>query len=430
MLLVAMAMTGGVGCMAQDLEHEEPRVLPPGPIEVEPETKTVVEVCDECAWVESETPTTGEGPAEVQVDGGGTPEAGTGTWGTGTDTGTGTWGTGTGTGTGTWGTGTWGTGTWGTGTSGTGTSGTSGNDTGGGSDTSVWISSGTDGGAGATTGGGESGGSSGTCMGECPSKEVGGETITGECTEIAAEDCRCVYEIPKDSLTIKVLVTGFADFDELNDPYEVDDNPSGRLLTGAATTDFRGEVLDGPLVTWLEANAGTSECGVAIDYDFEVLPVLWETAKDNIDYCEYDFVISMGVGPTAAGTLDLEQDAGNGRSGNDVNGNPPPSGQIDPNLPATATIKGHDSVRDRVQGQHGQTHGIYTVNVVPARPQNCYICNETHCTGLITLDEQQEACATDCALDGVFFIHLPDVSVNAALAAGVGGLIEDLVQPF
>ncbi len=366
-MLVALAVVGSPACDPEPSTSDDPRALPAVP--VIPEFKTVVEVCDECEWVESSTSSASDVEYWSLDEGGHESESES---------------------------------------AGSSTRGDTGGDTDGGTDT--------DGG--------------GACEGPCPTKMFGDNSYPGVCTEYAPEDCRCLYEVLKTDFTIKVLVTGFADFDEQGEPNEVEDNPSGRLLTGNATPDFNNDTLDGPLVTWLETNVPTSECGAEIEFDFKILPVVWEVAKDNIDYCEYDFVINIGVGGADDDEIDLEQDAGNSRSGTDVMGDPPSSGTIDPTKPPGATISGHDSVRDRVDAQNGDQHGGFTVNVKPARPANCYICNETHGNGLLTLDEEQAECDVDCSLDGVFFIHIPDITADAGLAAGVGGLIENLVQPM
>ncbi len=286
---------------------------------------------------------------------------------------------------------------------------------------------GSDGGSGTTDGGG---GGYGFCAGECPARDFDGLTVEGECVETWPEECECMYEVPTDKLKIKVLVTGFADWKKPKTPKQLQVNPSGLLLTGDKTDNFENEPTDGPLPTWLLANAGTTDCGVEVEYTFKVLPTLWGVAE-SIDYCEYDVVINIGLGGANDDEIDLERNARNSRSNHeDAAGNLPPGGPIDPNSGPTIEPYPGSAVNDRITAQDGTKAGDFTVKVKDARDSNCFICNETNGTGLRELNDHYDECESDCDIDAVNFIHIPGVDPDDKLAAGVGDLIQDLVAPY
>lgn len=277
---------------------------------------------------------------------------------------------------------------------------------------------------------GDSGGGYGFCAGECPARDFDGLMVEGECVETLPEVCECMYEVPTDQLKVKVLVTGFADMNPPTSPKQLYVNPSGLLLTGNTTDNIETEPKDGPLPAWLSANAAKTDCGVDVEYTFKVLPTLWGIAE-SIDYCEYDVVINIGVGGENQDELDLERNAKNKRStGTDAAGNHAPAGPIDPQSGPTVAPYLGAGVNARINAQDGTAAGEFTVSVKGPRDGNCFICNETNGIGLRELNEHFDKCESDCDIDAVNFIHIPDRDPDAKLAAGVGDLIQDLVAPY
>jgi hypothetical protein len=236
----------------------------------------------------------------------------------------------------------------------------------------------------------------------------------GEGVEVAAESTR-----PK-----RVLVTGFNDWKELGDPPNVwrcRDNPSCRLLLGDEASS-RPERFEGPLVDRLQASAG----GPTIQWDFQTLPVTWG-AFETLETEQYDVVINMGLGVyDRFDQLQLEEGAFNERRGTDAAGSTA-NDPIDPEAARVRSPAEASGIAARLASLAGTKAGAYDVVVAPARPENSYLCNETHYRALLRLEGSE---AESGRLAQVYFLHIPYAKDDdyATLADGVAELLGQLVR--
>lgn len=219
---------------------------------------------------------------------------------------------------------------------------------------------------------------------------------------------------------LTVLVTGFHDWEELGEPPNVwrcRDNPSCRLLVGEPSTE-RPTRFDGPLVQALRTSAP--------DYSwrFSTLPVTWG-AYESLDTSQVDVVVNLGLGVyDSVDRLFLEDGAYNLREGADAAGAEPDSAAF---AEHGDTVAEPGSTAGRLAAFDGRAFGNYTVVVKPARPENSYLCNETHLRALS--DVRASALDDTLPLRAAYFVHIPyaDGDDYAALAAGVSGLVQELV---
>jgi hypothetical protein len=210
---------------------------------------------------------------------------------------------------------------------------------------------------------------------------------------------------------VRVLVTGFNDWRELGEPpnlWRCRDNPSCRLLLGEAR-DGPPERYAGPLIARLEAAAPD------VEWRFSTMPVTWGAfAQVPTDV---DVIVNMGLGVyDRFDALQLELGAYNLRQGTDAAGVDTPgpiASAADDVLPAPAAIA------DRLASFANATIAGYTVVVANARPDNSYLCNETHYHALSALAR------SDGQLREVYFLHIPYAKDGdyASLAEGVSGVI-------
>ncbi|KAL1500602.1 hypothetical protein AB1Y20_013254 [Prymnesium parvum] len=168
----------------------------------------------------------------------------------------------------------------------------------------------------------------------------------------------------------RVLITGFHDWKELEgNVWRCRDNPSCRLLLGPPSPS-PPIVREGPLVRRLAA------CCPDATIDYVTLPVTWGVAS-GLDLCAYDIIIHIGLGVyEGTATLLLEQGAYNERRGADAAAQPPPghtieSGALQELRPLAMQDK-YALLKDT------ELPGGFVLEMAAARPQNTFLCNETH----------------------------------------------------
>ena len=219
---------------------------------------------------------------------------------------------------------------------------------------------------------------------------------------------------------LRVLITGFHDWRDLdNNIWRCRDNPSCRIIYGSPCSS-PPIVRAGPLVQALAATA------LPADVSFQTLPVLWGTAS-GLDLGDFDVVVHMGLGVyDRTDLLLLEAGAYNRRAGADA-------------LKQTAghTIDAGDQVLDSPSMQERRASlvgpaesirldGGFELKLAPARPQNAYICNETHHRAL----KAQVAAAPGRGPLAVYFLHLPYALADdhTELAAAVSAVVCKIVR--
>lgn len=199
----------------------------------------------------------------------------------------------------------------------------------------------------------------------------------------------------------KLLVTGFCDWRELGDPpaiWRCRDNPSGRLLTGAAT-EGPAPVLQGPLAERLRRAED-------LDVDLALLPVTWGAFARLPPLAEYDAVFHIGLGGAQAGDqLLLETGATNLRERRDALGQLPPTAMIEPDGPTTRPLE--PNMERAVRALAGRQLGDYQLLAAEPRRNNVFLCNETLYLALA-------AAAAEPRPIRATFVHVP-ASDEAAL---------------
>lgn len=217
--------------------------------------------------------------------------------------------------------------------------------------------------------------------------------------------------------TMRVLVTGFNDWRELGDPPNVwrcRDNPSCRLLLGQPHDHVPSDYA-GPLVTRLRRRAPE------IDWSFATLPVTWESFADVPQ--DFDVIINLGLGVyDRFDALQLEAGAYNLRKGADAAGHER-SEAIAVGGPERLEVPSESPIRARIDALAGRTLAGYEIVVAKARPENTYLCNETHFHALTAVN------AGTGALREAYFLHIPYAEHDdyEALAEGVAAVVLGLV---
>jgi len=239
---------------------------------------------------------------------------------------------------------------------------------------------------------------------------------------VLAYGCNISYTHNQESNTtsrsrpLRVLVTGFHDWRNLDgNIWRCRDNPSCRLIYGAACPTPPVQ-RRGPLVSALAA------LRLDASFDFVTLPTVWHTAA-GLDLCAYDVVVHMGLGVyDAHDKLLLELGAYNERRGGDALG--ATAGHTIDSGGAQVLDPPHALAR-KIADLDGQTFGGFSIDVAPARPENSFICNETHHRALRA---QSLGLPTPRA---VYFVHLPypakEDEAHTELGAGAAALIAALV---
>jgi hypothetical protein len=216
---------------------------------------------------------------------------------------------------------------------------------------------------------------------------------------------------------VRVLVTGFHDWKDLDSNiWRCRDNPSCRLIYGASCPTPPVE-RRGPLVSALAA------LRLDATFDFVTLPTLWHTAA-GLDLCAYDVVVHMGLGVyDAHDKLLLELGAYNERRGNDALG-ATAGHTIDAG--GAQVLDPPPTLARRIAELDGRTLGGFRIDVARARPENSFICNETHHRAL-----RAQALGAG-APRSVYFVHLPFPAkgdeAHTELGAGAAALIGALVE--
>ena len=245
-----------------------------------------------------------------------------------------------------------------------------------------------------------------------------GATATegSEAERPAAAEPASSVEAPPDHA--RVLVTGFNDWRELGDPPNVwrcRDNPSCRLLVGAEATSEPRDYA-GPLVARLQAAAPE------LDWRFATMPVTWGAFASVPD--DVDVIVNIGLGVyDRFDALQLEVGAYNLSEGTDAAGvarSAPIEADAGEVLPAPSSTP----IAAKIEALAGQTMAGYEVLAAEARPQNSYLCNETHYHALEAVH------ASTGRLREVYFLHIPYAKDGdyEALAEGVAGVVLGLVR--
>ena len=213
---------------------------------------------------------------------------------------------------------------------------------------------------------------------------------------------------------MRVLVTGFNDWNDLGEPANVwrcRDNPSCRLLLGGPTSEEPAS-FSGPLVERLR------EAAPDIEWRFATLPVTWGVFAEVPD--DVDVIVNIGLGVyDRFDALQLEAGAYNLRRGADAAG----LERAEPIDAAGATVldapRG-SPIPQRLAALAGQTLAGYEVVVAEARESNSYLCNETHFRALTAIHA-----ASHGRLREVYFLHIPYAEDDdyEALAEGVAGVV-------
>jgi hypothetical protein len=219
---------------------------------------------------------------------------------------------------------------------------------------------------------------------------------------------------------MRVLVTGFNDWRGLGDPPNVwrcRDNPSCRLLVGDPL-ELAPSEFSGPLVDRLAASDPT------IEWRFATLPVTWGAFAEVPS--DVDVIVNIGLGVyDRLDAVQLEAGAYNLREGADAAASERP-GPIADTAESVLAAPADSPIAARLAGFAGRTVAGYEVLVAPARPENSYLCNETHYFALSTLADP----SARGQLDAVYFLHIPYANDGdyPALADAVAGVILGLVR--
>ena len=223
---------------------------------------------------------------------------------------------------------------------------------------------------------------------------------------------------------VRVLVTGFHDWRDLGQPpdlWRCRDNPSCRLLVGEPTVGREpvSADFDGPLVSALRGKASAD-----VTYDFDTLPVTWGAYDLLGDLGRYDVVVHLGLGVyDTTEAIQVEHGAFNSRRGTDAAGSDraEPISEMHPDR-----IDANHHVEARIAAIAGRRHGAYVTRVGEARPENSFLCNETHFRAL------QSLASAGGTLEAAYFVHIPSVMADdpshERLADGVAGVIRALVE--
>lgn len=222
---------------------------------------------------------------------------------------------------------------------------------------------------------------------------------------------------------LRVLVTGFNDWKDLGDPpnlWRCRDNPSCRLLVGDPRLDAP-TTFEGPLVSALDAAAGERD----ITWSFSTLPVTWGVTAERTRYAEFDVVVHVGLGVyDRDDEVFVEAGAYNLRKGTDAAGQ---SAQ-EPIFESQPEVQeASPEVAAAVQAVDGRTFGAMKARTMQARPQNTYLCNETHS---LALDAVRQSQADGGSLEAAFFVHIPQPADEDwdRLAESVAGVVVALVS--
>ena len=233
----------------------------------------------------------------------------------------------------------------------------------------------------------------------------------------------------------RVLITGFTDWKKNatgSNLWRCNDNPSCRLLLGAAT-EAPPILREGPLVQALK------NANVQADFTFEVLPVTWGTAN-GLDLSSFDVVIHIGLGVyDSHSKLLLENGAYNLRSESRDALNRPGTGEVIESgaqkhlklgsgmLKRYADLRRQPSTLTTAAGNAP----AFVVVEAPSRKENSYICNETHWRSLRAVEESGGS--DEARLAAAYFIHVPYAHPQREagydeLAAAVAALVARVVS--
>lgn len=215
----------------------------------------------------------------------------------------------------------------------------------------------------------------------------------------------------------RVLVTGFCDWQRTldggrpGDPWSCVHNPSGRLLVGelgAGAEPYADPPLVGPLVRSL-AQRGSRR------HAFRLLPVVWGAHGRLGDPGDYDVLVHLGLGVyDRRDALQLERGAFPWRRGTDALGEAVDEALSGP-TPAAPRL-GPAEVLARIDALEGSWTGDFEVRVAAARPDNVFLCNETHWHAL--------GAASRGAAARAYFVHIPLVEGPPGLDTLAVGLAE------
>ncbi len=252
-------------------------------------------------------------------------------------------------------------------------------------------------------------------------------------------------KVPREGPRWRVLVTGFHDWPATRreaatfDRWRCLQNPSGMLLLGP---NYAGQVeptaFPGALPTALSTLTQTAD-GRVIVWTFDTLPTLWG-AIDAVPKSDYDVIICLGLGvysPLPTTRIRLERGARNARTSSNPDAANVVAGAgttpvvIDPTLGRTLPLTAGSALESRIDGVDQQSFGPaahpYDVEVIGARDDNTFVCNETNFKLLQSLGQGPDGCPRL-----VYFIHIaaPAAAADyASLADALRGLIEVLIQP-
>ena len=265
-------------------------------------------------------------------------------------------------------------------------------------------------------------------LGRAAAASAAAATLIGQCK---AE----THSEPIKKKRPRVLITGFNDWqhgDLKGNVWRCRDNPSCRLLLGAAS-DTPPILRQGPLVQALRS----SSCSA--DFTFQTLPTTWGTAN-GLDLSGFDVVIHLGLGVyDSYERILLEVGAYNMRgTGRDALSTSGPGEPIEPHA-SEEHMRMHAPMLQRyarLRAQPSQLTESFTVTEAPSRPDNTFICNETHWRALRAV----EASATSRGeaddsprLAAAYFVHIPFPREKRddgyeALGAAVAALIARVVE--
>ena len=257
---------------------------------------------------------------------------------------------------------------------------------------------------------------------------AGAAAITSAATTTSASATASSFGESRTDERLKVLITGFNDWHELdNNVWRCVDNPACRLLVGPPCNS-PPLVRHGPLVLAIREALGNS-----VECHFQTLPVTWGTAS-GLDLMQFDLVVHLGLGVyDCHDNILLEHNAYNLRCDK-------PDALACKGGGTAITVDAAETFEPAALATRyallalGDTSlpGGFRLSTAEARSVNTYICNETHWRALKAVEAAAEAPPSGGhqppRLRSAYFIHLPHASDDLGGYKGLARAVAEVIS--